>query len=223
MIALARGRGRRLRGAALLGAVAPAVRLLTATGPTLVAGTIPLVSPPLRPPACPLPTGCAAISSEGVAGLKGLFAALQQAKTPSATDCGLPGTRTGIFWNWAQGRYSSQRSSLGAKRQLRTEAFYCATGCQRCSPAATLPLYCRQDEQTTPCSKPGTDFVAGRPSQPRYVIAAKLVRMFVATDRTKAYCGRRFAAPSARQRKNMERVRAFYPSHVSRREQPIAA
>ena len=32
------------------------------------------------------------------------------------------GERTGIFWRWAQGRYCSRRSSLGAKRQLRTEA-----------------------------------------------------------------------------------------------------
>jgi hypothetical protein len=98
---------------------------------TLVAGAILLVSPPARPPAGRQPTGCAAISGERMLWVKRPLASREQAEALPATRRGLPGRRARIFWSWAQGRYCSRRSSLGAKRQLRTEAFYCTATCDR--------------------------------------------------------------------------------------------
>ena len=100
-------------------------------GLTLVAGAILLVSPPARPPAGRLPTGCAAISGERMLWVKRPLASREQAEALSAPPRRLPGRRARIFWSWAQGRYFSRRSSLGAKRQLRTEAFYCTATCDR--------------------------------------------------------------------------------------------
>jgi hypothetical protein len=122
MIALAIALGRGVLQAPLGVAGAPSMRLLTTVAPSLIAGSIEMVGSPLRPLAGRLPTGCAAISRERMLWLERLLAPFQQAETLPAMCWGLPGRRTGIFWTWAQGRYCSRRSSLGAKRQLRTEA-----------------------------------------------------------------------------------------------------
>ncbi len=122
MIALAILLGRGVLAAPLGVANAPSVSLLATVALPLIAGSIATVGSPLRPPASRLPAGCAAISRERMPRLKRLLAPFQQAETLPALWWGLPGRRTGIFWTWAQGRYCSRRSSLGAKRQLRTEA-----------------------------------------------------------------------------------------------------
>lgn len=108
--------------APLGGAAAPSASLLATVVPSLVAGSIAMVGSPLRPLASRLLAGFAAVSRERMPRLKRLLAPFQQAEALPATCRGLPGRRTGIFWTWAQGRYCSRRSSLGAKRQLRTEA-----------------------------------------------------------------------------------------------------
>jgi len=126
VIALAGAFARRLWAAPLGGAGAPAARLLAAVASTLSAGAIALIGLPLRPPAGCLPTGCAAIARQRMPWLERPLTSLQQAETLSATRWGLPGRRRGIFSKWAQGRYCSRRSSLGVKRQLRTEATCCA-------------------------------------------------------------------------------------------------
>ena len=128
VIALAGALVRRDWGLPLSGAGAPAARLLAALAAALVAGAIPLIRPPPRPAAGRLPTGCAAISRQRMPWLERAFTAFQQAKALPAARRGLLGGGTGIFWSWAQGRYCSRRSSLGAKRQLRTEAIFLLCG-----------------------------------------------------------------------------------------------
>ena len=127
---------------------------------TLIAGAIALIGPPLRPTAGSPPTGCAAISRERMPRLERSLAPFQQAETLSAARWGLPGRRTGIFWRWAQGRYCSRRSSLGAKRQLRTEASYCAAAsCLRPSDRPP-PLYPGHCARATAGPRNGTAFTA---------------------------------------------------------------
>jgi hypothetical protein len=160
MIALALAFARRLWATPLGGADARASRLLAAVASTLIAGAIALIGPPLRPTAGSLPTGCAAIPRERMLWLKRSLAPLQQTATLSAIRGGLPGRRTGILWMWAQGRYCSRRSSLGAKRQLRTEASFCAAAsCLRPSDR-TPPLYPRHCARATAGPQTGTAFAA---------------------------------------------------------------
>ena len=147
--------------APLGGAGAPAARLLAAVASTLIAGAIrvdwPATATTGGPPADRLRCN---IARADAVGWKGPLAPLQQAETLSATRWGLPGRRTGIFWRWAQGRYCSRRSSLGAKRQLRTEASFCAAASCRRILRSNRTLYRRHHERAT----------AGRrlaPSSPR--------------------------------------------------------
>jgi hypothetical protein len=160
VIALALVFARRLWAAALGGADARAPRLLAAVASTLIAGAIMLIGPPLRPPASSLPTGLAAVSRQRMPGLERPLAPLQQAEPLSAARWGLPGRRAGIFWRWAQGRYCSRRSSLGAKRQLRTEASYCAAASYLRPSNRTSSMYRRQRERATTGPQTGTVFAA---------------------------------------------------------------
>lgn len=141
VIALARALVRRLCSLSMDGAAAPASRLLTAIAPTLVAGAIALIGSPPRPSAGRLPAGSATVSRERIVGLEPPLTAFQQAPALSATRWGLLGRRMGILWSWAQGRYCSRRSSLGAKRQLRTEASLCAVTCCWRRLGRIAPLY----------------------------------------------------------------------------------
>src|SRR5260370_24876993 len=106
------------------------------------------------------------------------LASLQQAETLSATRWGLPGRRMGILWRWAQGRYCSRRSSLGAKRQLCTEASYCAAAsCPR--PLDRTPsLYRRHRERATTGPQSGPDFAAIQSPRPWPAKGAKWLPHF---------------------------------------------
>ena len=160
VIALAFALGRWLLATPLGVAGAPSVRLLAAVASTLIAGAIVLIGSPQRPPAGCLPAGCAAVSRERMPWLERSLAPFQQADTLSAMRWGLPGRRTGVFWSWAQGRYCSRRSSLGAKRQLRTEASLCAAASCRRPSVRTALLYRRYHEQATAEPETGSVFAA---------------------------------------------------------------
>jgi hypothetical protein len=160
VIALAFAVGRRLLAAPLGCAGAPSARLLAAMLSTLLAGAIVLIGSPQRPSASRLPTGRAAVSRQRMPWLKRPLAPFQQAETLSATRWGLPARRTGVFWSRAQGRYCSRRSSLGAKRQLRTEASLCAPASCRRPCGRTASLYRRYHDQATAELETGSLFAA---------------------------------------------------------------